>query len=145
MSHCEIETVECCCNCPDRRSPDISVTINHWLTNFEYQGWRLWYDTLELPGEGNRLCLYGRCRICGKCLCIGVAVQSNQSADSFLAQVYRSMYQLRQGKHLSSADFREAFVSIFHESDQPLVRRWLTLPENQSVWQMYRHDTGGEQ
>ncbi len=146
MPHCEKEQqAERCCDCPDRLSPDIPVALNHWQVNFEYQGWRLWYDTLEQPGEDNRLCLYGHCRVCGKCLCIGVSAQSNQSTDSFLAQVYRSMYQLRQAKYLSSADFREAFVSIFHETDQPFVRQWLSQPENQSVWQMYRHDVGGEQ
>lgn len=146
MSHCEKEKqTALCCDCPDRLSPDIPVTLNHWLTNFEYQGWRLWYDTLEVPGEDNRLCLYGRCCVCGKCLCIGVSAKSDQSTDSFLAQVYRSMYQLRQEKYLSSADFRKAVVSLFHEEDQPFVRNWLTLPENQSVRQMYRHDARGEQ
>ncbi len=144
MSHCEKEKqAEHCCNCLDRKSTDISVALNHWQTNFEFQGWRLWYDTLAQPGEDNRLCKVGRCRVCGKCLCIGITLQPNQSIDSFLAAVYRGMYQLWYAECRQFADFREVFTSIFHDEDRPHVLQWLTLPENQSVWQMYRHDVGG--
>lgn len=146
MSHCEKEKqIEHCCDCPDRSASDVPVALNHWLVNFEFQGWRLWYNTLAEPGQDNRLCKYGRCRVCGKCLCIGVTVPTGQSADSFLATVYRWMYQLWKEDHLSYADVWEMFTALFHEEDRPFVCRWLSLPENRRMEQMYRHDAGGTQ
>lgn len=142
MPHCD-KQVGNCCDCPNRLSEDVSVSLDHWQTNFEFQGWHFWYGTLEEPGMENYLCKYGRCRVCGKCLCLGVTVPAGQSTDSFLAAAYRWMYQLWSSVHKSYANFREAFAAIFHEEDQPFVRHWLSLPGNQHILQMYRHDAKG--
>lgn len=134
---------ETCCNCADSLPEDLSVRLNHWMDNFEFQGWRFCYDTLAAPGEDNGLCKYGRCRSCGKCLCLAFSVPVGQSTDSFLATAYRWMHQLWNAEHPSYMDFREIFADVFHEEDRAYVRHWLSLPENQHVYQMYRHDAGG--
>lgn len=128
------------CDCPEHHAEDFIVSVLHLAHNIVLQGWALKYDTLDAPGADSCLCRYGRCRICGKRLCACTDIPGDKTGDSFLAAVYRWMYQIWYGHPLPEPfkTFREMFSALFHEADKPFVDEWLKRPENASVSQMYR-------
>ena len=124
-----------CCECPGLTDPDLDVKFRHWADNFEFQGWALKYDTLDAPGSDSRLCLYGRCRICGKRLCSDMTLATKQTVDQFLSSVRRWVYEVWKAEGYSLPEscksFNEMFLTIFHEADKVFIGEWLTRPENQ--------------
>lgn len=59
--------------------------------------------------------------------------------DDFLAMVYRRLHQIfNVDFEMEIKAFRQMFLKLFHEQDQPYIQYWLTLPENQDISQMYR-------
>lgn len=130
------------CDCPERQAEDFIVMLVHYTQNFVLEGWALKYDTLEAPGVDSLLCRYGRCRVCGKRLCACTDIPDDKTGDSFLAAVYRRMYQLwyGHGRPLPEPyqNFREMYLALFHEADQAFVSEWLNHPENQDILSMYR-------
>lgn len=120
--------------------------MSHMTAHFEFQRFELQYQTLE-PEEGRHLCEVGRCRKCGRRYCRGVKLPADVTADEFLATLYRWLYQLKSVWHgplpEGCDNFRQLFLSLFHEADQHLVQDWLSLPGNQRLMQMYRHGPKG--
>lgn len=144
MSECWLNiTEQDFCDCPDRKSEDLSVCLDHLMRNFLFQGWLLKYDTLDAPGADSCLCRAGRCRKCGKRLCAGTSIPPDKAGDSFLAAVYRWMYQIWSGMWLTLPEpfktFQEMFLEVFHEADRPFIAEWLKRPENSDVLMIYRH------
>lgn len=86
-------------------------------------------------------CKVGRCRVCGKQVCIGTGLPTQDTVDDLLAKIYLWMYQIWKAprKMLPDgiSDFRDMFLVLFHKEDQGLVREWLSRPENQTIHQVY--------
>ena len=124
----ECERKEPWCSCVDWKEGDLAVRINHFAHNFEFTNYELEYATLE-PEEDRRLCKSGRCRTCGKHLCIGRELPSQATPDELLTEIYGRMRQTWDASHdglVSGADcFTDMFLSVFHESDQEFVSEWL--------------------
>lgn len=120
------------CDCIDWKKHDLDVELTHIRENFEFTGYELEYTTLE-PEEGRRVCTVGRCRVCGKCLCIGLGLPDQVPADTLLASLYHWLYVnlvmpgLKQPD--GAASFQETFLSLFHQSDQEYVREWMNRYE----------------
>ena len=135
------------CQCIDWKTEDIVIGVNHLMNNFVFQRFELEYSTLE-PEENRRLCKIGRCSVCGKRLCIGTKLPTQDTVDGLLAKIYRWMYQLWKGPNEPLSEgfhsFREMFLALFHDQDQTFVRKWLSQPENKSVSRMYRHSSREE-
>lgn len=112
------------CKCVDWKKDDLLLQVNHLMTNFEFTGFDLEYNTLEAE-ESCRLCKVGRCHICGQRLCIGTELPAQATVDDLLNEVYHWMYQMWDGPHGPVTGFHEAFLSLFHESDHELVRGWM--------------------
>jgi len=128
------------CTCPERESEDPGILLSHMIQHFVVIEWHLHYRTLSSE-PGRYLCRVGICSRCGKRFCSGTSLPDDISTDSFLATTYRWFYQMifaAKGGIAVSA-FRERFLGLFHEVDRPTVSEWLERPENQSLWQMYRH------
>lgn len=136
------------CDCPERKTQEVSVLIEHVLNNFLSTGFALRYRTLE-PGEAGRmLCSVGLCSKCGGRLCHGTQLPADTPTDTLLACIYHWVYAVWYGKGCPSiggtGDFREIFRALFHREDQPVADEWLSRPENRTVGQMHRFDVRRE-
>lgn len=124
----ECEHKQSMCGCIDWKKHDLDVELKHIRENFEFIGYELEYTTLE-PEEGRRVCTVGRCRVCGKRLCIGLGLPVQVPADTLLASLYNWMYVKLVMPGLKrpdgAASFQEMFLSLFHRSDQEYVREWM--------------------
>lgn len=129
----------CTCMSVKDRAENILLLIRHVSTNMENVEWELDYTDLNRPEE-RRLCLVGACRVCGGRLCHEMDASDALAGDDFLAALYRHLYQVHNsdGRYMSSREFRERFVRLFHTQDQPFIQSWLERPENKSVHTMYR-------
>lgn len=116
------------CDCFDWKRDDIAILVNHLMKHFEFTGFELEYTSLEQP-ESCRLCKVGRCRICGKRLCIGAKLPSSGTPDDLLAEIYSWMFRMwsASDERLPAGVncFRDMFVTLFHESDREFVQEWL--------------------
>ncbi len=116
------------CDCIDWKKDDLDVELKHIRENFEFTGYELEYTTLE-PEENRRLCKVGRCRACGKRLCLGTGLPVQATVHDLLAAIYRWMFQMWYGPREQLPEgaecFSDMFLSLFHESDQTLVSEWL--------------------
>lgn len=116
------------CTCIDWKMDDLTMQVNHLMNYFDFTGFELEYTTLE-PEENRRLCKIGRCRICGKCLCIGRALPNQVKPDELLTEIYRWMFQMwnpGRNRLLDGTDcFTDMFLSVFHERDREFVSEWL--------------------
>ena len=138
----ECEHKQSMCSCIDWKKDDLALQVNHLVNNFDFTGFELEYTTLG-PEENRRLCKIGRCRVCGKQLCIGTKLPAQDTVDGLLAKIYRWMYQMwnapRKALPDGILDFRTMFLALFHDEDLELVREWLSRPENQTIHRMYRN------
>lgn len=116
------------CDCIDWRKGDLDSEISHIKNHFEFTKYELEYTTLE-PEEGRRICTIGRCRVCGKLLCIGLGLPDQIPVDTLLMNLYQWLYVklvIPGIMPLDGADcFQDVFVSLFHESDREFVYEWL--------------------
>lgn len=128
----------CACKSLRERDQDIIGLLAHIHENMTDVEWDLDYTDLSRP-EKRRLCLVGRCRICGGRLCHELDASDELAGNDFLAAIYRSLYQVHNpgGRYMPSWEFRVRFIQMFHEPDQGFVREWLDRPENQHISQMY--------
>lgn len=112
------------CQCIDWGTADFIVWFNHIIRNFDFLGFELEYQTLD-GGTGCRLCEIGRCRVCGKRMCIGGKLLPQDTADHLVEEVYRQMMQMWKGfsELLPEREkrFEDTFVSLFHECDREHV------------------------
>ena len=127
MQGCECEHKKSMCQCVNWKKDDLAVQVNHLMNYFEFTGFELKYTTLG-PEENRRLCKIGRCRICGKRLCLGTKLPDQDSADDLLSEIYRWMFQMwmpcdRQPDGVEC--FTDLFWSVFHEVDRGMVIEWL--------------------
>lgn len=109
----------------------------HLAENMEQVQWSLTYNSLK-DIKPYRLCLVGKCRICGGRLCMEQRPVEADSTDGFLAAVYRHLYHFHRsiGQCLPRAAFRTKFVEMFRKEDRAAVEDWLSMPENQSIHAM---------
>ncbi len=112
------------CRCIDWKKTDLVLQVNHLMTNFEFTGFDLAYNTLE-PEQNRRLCKIGRCRICGQRLCIGTKLPDQSTADELVAEIYHWIYRMWEGPHGPATGFQESFLSLFRKSDREFVRDWM--------------------
>lgn len=112
------------CNCVDWKKDDLVLQVNHLMTHFEFRYFQLEYSTLETE-ENRRLCKVGRCRTCGQRLCIGLKLPAQITSDNLIEKIYNWIYQMWDGPHGPVTGFQEAFLSLFHDSDQKLVCDWM--------------------
>lgn len=136
--HCQHEPDDLC-SCRPVQSGDSFRMALHLAENMTDVDWHLTYQTLETINP-YRMCLIGKCRICGGRLCIEQKSFGIVTTDDFLAAAYRHLYQFRHnlGQPLRDKEFRVKFVEMFREDDRAFVQEWLSWPENQSVHTMYR-------
>lgn len=124
----ECEHKQPLCDCVDWKTDDLAVRIDHIMRNFEFAGFELEYAALETEGN-RRLCKIGRCRTCGKRLCIGTRLTAQDTADGLLAEIFRwtlQMWNAADEKLPDGAEcFTDMFLSLFHESDREFVREWV--------------------
>lgn len=135
MKDCHSSRGKVFCTCPERTSQDMDVAFDHWLRNFEYVGFCLEYESIETPGANNRLCYCGRCRVCGKDLCIAFSSPEHRRGDDFLAKVYRWVDLFHRCRRVASdvGNTRELFLHLFREEDRPLAQAWL---ERTELWKL---------
>ena len=116
------------CGCIDWKRDDIALLVNHLMKYFEFTGFELEYASLEQP-ESCRLCKVGRCRFCGKRLCIGGKLSTQGTSDELLSGVFRRAFQMWNAGDKNLPDgaecFTDLFVSLFHEADRERVNKWL--------------------
>lgn len=129
------------CSCTPIVHGDAFQVAVHLAENMTDVTWHLTYNTLEQISP-YQLCLIGECRLCGGRLCIEQKPFGVISTDDFLAAAYRHLHQFHHNlaQPLSEKDFRARFLEMFRKEDQPFVETWLTRPENQSVYTMYRRN-----
>ena len=146
MEKC-LSTLGCeMCSCVFKgNSPGTEVDIEMYIKLKGYQEtlyWMLIYNTLEAEPD-RRLCRVSKCKKCGKLYCEGMVLPDDKSGDSFLAAVYQWFYQeasnIMNELVASKSKFDEAFSNLFDDKDKLFVKRWLTLPENQHIFNMYRN------
>ena len=130
------------CSCIPVKSKDAEDLIKSICHLTEYlidPVWEFEHTTLDKPEE-RRLCIIGRCAICGKQLCTGLHVDASLFGDDLLAALYRHLYQFHSGRgcSLRCEVFREKFLLMFPEEEQRRIHDWLNKPENTSVWRMWR-------
>ncbi len=122
------ECGELLCTCVDWGKDDLAARIHHIICNFEFTGFELNYTTLE-PEAGRLLCKVGRCRACGKRLCIGEDLPDESTPDDLLADIFRRAFRMWIADSKSLPDgvdtFTDLFLSLFHEPDQEFVGEWL--------------------
>lgn len=137
-NHCRHDPQDLC-SCKPMQDVDPFQLAIHLAENITDVDWELSYQSLSVIIP-YRLCLIGKCRICGGRMCMEQKPFGIVTADDFLASVYRYLYQFHRniGQKLSDREFRAKFVEMFHEKDRPYVMEWLRRPENQSVHTMYR-------
>jgi len=116
------------CSCVNWQKEDLAVQVNFLMNHFEFTRFELEYTTLE-PEEGRRLCKIGRCRACGKRLCLGTGLPAQGTVHELLTAIYRWMFQMWYGPWERLPEgvecFSDMFLSLFHESDRDLVSEWL--------------------
>ncbi len=116
------------CSCVNWKKEDLTVQVNFLMNHFEFTGFELEYTTLE-PEENRRLCKVGRCRACGKRLCLGTGLPVQATVYDLLAAIYRWMFQMWYGPRERLPEgaecFSDMFLSLFHEPDRTLVSEWL--------------------
>lgn len=138
----ECERKQSLCGCINWKKDDLALQVNHLMNNFEFTGFELEYTTLG-PEDNRRLCRVGRCRACGKRLCIGTRLPTQDTVDGLLAKICHWTYQMWKGPGEKLPDgmpnLRDMFLALFHEEDRGLVREWLSRPGNPNVHQMYRN------
>lgn len=126
MQECQYK--QSLCGCIDWKKDDLVLQVNHLMNSFEFMGFELEYTTLE-PEENRRLCKVGRCRVCGRRLCIGGELSAQGTSDELLADVFRRTLQMWDSAHEPLPEgaecFTDMFVSLFHETDQERVNEWL--------------------
>lgn len=129
----------CTCRALKERGKDIIGLLTHIRENMKDVEWELDYTDLSRP-EKRRLCLVGKCRICGGRLCQELDASDKLAGDDFLAAIYRHLYQVHnaRGRYMSRQEFRDRFIRMFHEADRAFICEWLDRPENQHVSRMYR-------
>lgn len=137
---------ECSCLSGGMAAEDQIKDVIYLYENIVNMAWELEYSSLHDLG-GCRLCLLGTCRRCGGRLCFELHVTEGLDCDDFLAESYRHIYQCSYGTGLRPLwrEFREMFVRLFHQEDQPFIRAWLARPENQNIPQMYRRKKKSEE
>lgn len=127
MQDCKCEHKKYMCQCVDWKKDDLAVQVNHLMTHFEFTGFELEYTTLE-PEENRRLCKIGRCRVCGKRLCLGTKLPAQDTADDLLSEIHRWMFRMwmpRERLPDNANCFTDMFLSVFHEADRDAVSDWL--------------------
>lgn len=129
----------CTCRALKERDKDIIGLLTHIHENMKDVEWELDYTDLSRP-EKRRLCLVGKCRVCGGRLCQELDASGELAGDDFLAAIYRHLYQVHNagGRYMPSREFRARFIRMFLEPDQLFIREWFDRPENQQIFQMYR-------
>ena len=129
----------CTCRALLERDNDIIGLLTHIHENMTDVEWELDYTDLSRP-EKRRLCLVGKCRICGGRLCQELDASDELAGDDFLAAIYRHLYQVHNagGRYMPSWEFRARFIHMFLAPDQSFIRGWLDRPENQHIFRMYR-------
>ncbi len=134
----EAETL-CTCKAIKERDKDIIGLFIHIHENMKDVEWELDYTDLSRP-EKRRLCLVGKCRVCGGRLCQELDASDELAGDDLLAAIYRHLYQVHNagGRYMPRQEFRDRFIRMFHEADRAFLCEWLDRPENQHVSRMYR-------
>lgn len=134
----EAETL-CTCKAIKERDKDIIGLFIHIHENMKDVEWELDYTDLSRP-EKRRLCLVGKCRVCGGRLCQELDASDELAGDDLLAAIYRHLYQIHNagGRYMPRQEFRDRFIRMFHEADRAFICEWLDRPENQHVSRMYR-------
>ena len=124
----ECEHKQSLCGCIDWKKDDLALQVNHLMSNFEFTGFELEYTTLE-PEENRRLCKIGRCRVCGKQLCIGTRLSAQVTPDTLLTEIYRWVFRTWNAANERLPDgvncFQDMFSALFHEPDLEFVQEWL--------------------
>ena len=120
------------CQCVDWHEGDLSVQINHIIDHFEFVGFELQDTDLE-PEDAPRLCKIGRCRLCGRRLCLGVRLTRGGQTQDFIQQIYTWMRQVwNEDKDplppgVESLD--DMFLSLFQGKDRETASRFLSAPK----------------
>ncbi len=124
----ECEHKQSMCHCIDWEKDDLADKIHHVISNFEFTSFELNYTTLE-PEKGRLLCKVGRCRICGKRLCIGEDLPDASTPDDLLADIFRRAFRMWNADGACLPDgtdtFTDLFLSLFHKPDREYTGEWL--------------------
>jgi len=86
------------CSCVNWQKEDLAVQVNFLMNHFEFAGFELEYTTLE-PEEGRRLCKIGRCRACGKRLCLGTGLPAQGTVHELLTAINSLLTALNERKY----------------------------------------------
>ena len=124
---------ETLCSCDSVQSGEVLQIVFHMAENMEDIRWELDYKSLADLSD-YRLCMVGRCRQCGRRLCVSQPSFDTLTAESFPASVYRQLDQFhrRLGVRLSRTAFHEKFAAMFHAEDRPSVEAWLLQREKKA-------------
>lgn len=116
------------CQCISWEGENLVLGVNHLMYHFVFERFELEYSTLEQLKDC-RLCKVGCCSICGKRLCIGSFLPSQNEVDKCLREIYQWVFQMWKGPHgplpEEATCFRDMFLSLFHEVDRDAVSDWL--------------------
>ncbi len=124
----ECKRKEPLCGCIEWKEGNLADKIHHVISNFEFTGFELEYTSLE-PEKGRLLCKVGRCRTCGKRLCIGEDLPDESTPDDLLADIFRRTFRMWNADGTRLPDgvdtFPNLFLPLFHEPDREYVGEWL--------------------
>ncbi len=137
-TRCQHEGEPLCSCVPLDRGNAIELAT-HISENMEQIEWSLTYNTLERI-EPYRLCMVGRCHICGGRLCAEQKPFESDSTDDFLSAAYWHLYHFHLAlmQPLPRATFRDRFVEMFRKENRAAVETWLARPEHQSIRTLLR-------
>lgn len=123
------------CTCINWKDEDFDVEIDHLVHNFEFARLEVTYPELSTTAP-MMLCEIGKCRQCGGRICIGaIGSRSNPVGEKLKWLYFIAFERLQQrspAKPVTTKSFQSLFPTLFHECDQPFVRKWLESPETQS-------------
>ena len=127
------------CSCRPVQKGNVIELAAHMAANMKDVEWELDYKSLETVMYG-RLCLVGKCKVCGGRLCIEQKPFDARTTDDFLLAAYHRLDQFHHNvaPALPDEEFRKRFVEMFRADDASVIREWLSRPENQSVQAMHR-------
>ena len=109
------------CGCVDWAKPE--EWTPHFSESFTDARTVLTYGTLDtISTEPVVLCTLGKCRKCGKQICVGGVAESIGSFDDFMTRIAENA---ARGEETLSAETDMAVIALLHEEDREAGMNWL--------------------
>jgi hypothetical protein len=124
------------CDCVDWSNP--GEWVPHYSQNFVFGREVLTYGSLDtICSEPATLCTLGKCKKCGKQICVGGSLENLRSFDDFMTRIVEAV---TKGDKSLSADADKTVIALLHEDDREAGIDWLYARHLRESFEMRERD-----